>query len=1146
MTEFTLPVMVSVDERERYEVLIPGVKTPRFFGTSLATLLDDLTLHLMETIPKAQAKTIPRFEFNPYVELRKVRLRVERGDKRDRRVWKGRIPVVVTRWKEDDFYVACAPRLGIESFALKHLVSLEQALFAFVESKSKEYSEADLDRYACRYDDFLHILSFEAELPTILPSQPKIRGRKKKSKGKQETERKKKKRELVHPRELKTVGLNLTHRVLDGRLPRAFLRDEIVEAVHEQVCREGAAVLLVGPSGVGKTTIFYEVVRRLNRDALSMQERRDVWQVDGNRIISGMSVVGQWERRVQQMVFELSARQDVLFVEDLPGLVFAGRSAHGDTNVAGYLEPHVTRRELRIVGECTPERLIVLREEAPAFLARFSIMNVLPMDERQTLLCLTHALRARAKEEEVTMTPDALESILGLTRRFEGSAVNPGKSVDLANRVLSNHEEGERDELGRRKIDRKRVTMCFGRQTGLPGFVLWQEEARPHREVQSFFERRIIQQPEAVEAAADVVNLMEQGLNDPSRPLSTFLFVGPTGVGKTETAKAIAEFLFGSAERMLRFDMSEFMAPYTVARLFGDRVQPDGELTRRVHQQPFSVVLLDEIEKAHPAVFDALLQVLGEGRLTNAAGQTVSFTNTIIIMTSNLGVRDAQKRLGFETKSSESLKLHYQRAAEQYFRPEFFNRIDRVVPFESLGRSAIVPLVKQLLEKMLGRRGLKRSAIVVDIDPELVEVLVDEGFDPKYGARSVKRVLEQRLAVPLAGHLVRHHTHELTLAELFPRGGTIEMALTSPRPKKVAPGEGLEPLLGWKHMERRHRRLVDALNAMEEGDDAVALRLEQSRLLQAVDAYSHDPRTDRLTSLADWFAQVEWLRKCLVDLEDEYLTVPQFEEGYRTEDRQPKWLRNYEPQHTRPFATVVARPIRGVRTPFSEGVRARMEMLELDLATLAFLAAHLSSGDTQRVLLSFEAAGSDTESRAFAAALGLCMARAFEHSDRETVQRLATATLFIKRNERIEVDNHWGAQEHDSVRRGIDEGILCAVLLEGPGIRELVAPELGYHVNTRENGPDRVTELIRVRDVYDGSDPMERLRAVERALLSYRKARRMGDARPPHGAMDLVRAYDNGRARDPGTAVEVDILAPKTFHRASTRRIFNDTMRRLS
>ena len=1088
--DLTVPVLVSVDRREIFTAQVPGALHVRGFqGPSLARLLDDLALHLMEAVPKMTPTEAASLAFSPYVELRRVKLEVPLGAGKEQQTWKGRLPVVIDRWPKERFVIATLPYLKGRQLAVDSPSALSVALVRYLAEWSLRpvpLQAHELDAAACRAHDYLELLTVDVDLPTILPSRPlkKRRPSRKKAKSKRSDEKlKQKKRVIVPPRTLVQVSENLTHRALDGRLDRAFYRDAIVDDVVRHLGREGAAIVLVGPPGVGKTAIVHEVVARLLGEHTAVNDRRDVWQVDGNRIIAGMSVVGAWEQRVTSMVHELQARQDILYVNDLPALVYTGRSAHADTNVADFLEPHLGRAEIRIIGECTPERLAILQDESPGFLARFRVIQVPPMSERDALHVLLHIARRLDRDEPLAVDPAALEITAALSRRFRALDAHPGKSVDLFTRAVADRTDIQRDRFERRVVTADTIIQHFARQAGLPTFLLFGKGGPTARDVRRFFEHRIVGQPEAVDAAVDAVTTVSQALNDPTRPIATLLFVGPTGVGKTETAKALAEYLFGSKQRLARFDMSEFQHPHAVSRLIGDRLRPDGELTRRVQQQPFSLVLLDEIEKAHPAIFDAMLQVLGEGRLTNAAGRTVSFTTTVVIMTSNLGVRDAERTVGFATPTTDALAVHYRGAAERFFRPEFFNRIDRVVAFRALDRDVIVPLVRRLLSQMLSRQGLKRSSVVVNVDPELAEVLVDQGFDRRYGARSVKRILEQRLAVPLSQHLVEGHGADLRLVEVFPRAQDLGMVVQVPSRPRPPPLKGAVPPKSWKQVEARHAGVRLALEALLESDALTRHGREYGNLLEGLNRGAlTEAGQSRLMAIGAVQDQLKDLGESLDGFEDDLLTIEQYVIE-RTHQ-----LVQHKDYGTRTVAVDEAKPQRATRGPLNEDAVHRLERLELQMARVDYQLQALSIDADDRLLIRFDGYPSPSLTKTvshWVSAWGTTDASTTRYRPWGAILRLFSS----EDGQWRELPDGLGAPA-DATDKPPSRAFALAI--RGRGLRSLLAPELGLWVWQHELGPDYQLDIIRVAEVGDDDDPIDRLAALDASQEAMRAGRRAG------------------------------------------------------
>jgi ATP-dependent Clp protease ATP-binding subunit ClpC len=760
-------------------------------GPSLSTLRDELALAVMERFEREPAANVAAYQFPPHLALRHVTVDTEARDreKNTRVVLKGRMAVLLEKWPRDDFWVVTPTRLPEARFAIGSPDALPQALARRLAAWCLERDLTTLEEAWASGRERLELLEVDAYAPTILPRTPPkpptvARRRKATEKKKdepapetpeqREARRNRRRLSLV---ELRAVARNLSHGARDGALERCFGREALVrEVVDALEGREGAAIVLVGPSGSGKTALVHEVVSRLTARQDAAGNRRDVWRVDGNQFIAGMMYVGQWEARARGVVQELVEVGDLLYVDDLASLVYAGRTRNERTNVAQYLEPHLARGELTVLAESTPERFERVREEAPTFASLFRVVHVPALDARTTLPALLGTLReleAASHAGAVRLSPLALETLLDLQQRFVAHEAFPGKAVRLLRWVVSRPGT---DEGGVRRFTQEDVTSAMREQTGLPDFVLGSAPPKTREALERELAAQVAGQPEAVSAVVDAILTLQRSLQPPDKPLATYLFVGPTGVGKTETAKALARTLFGSEGRLVRFDMSEFVSASSITRLLGMPGAPDGELTTSLRTQPFCVVLFDEVEKAHPRIFDALLQFLGEGRLTDGAGRTVDARQAVVVLTSNLGVREAAARTGF-ARTAESAEAHYLSSVRAFFRPEFFNRLDRVVPFRPLTPAALRVVVEHALESLLSRRGIRRGNVLVEVEPALLDLLVEQAYDPRYGARPLKRALERRLTVPLAHHLVRRGAEDLARVELFRRGDDMGLSV---------------------------------------------------------------------------------------------------------------------------------------------------------------------------------------------------------------------------------------------------------------------------------------------------------------------------------------------------------------------------------
>ena len=504
-------------------------------------------------------------------------------------------------------------------------------------------------------------------------------------------------------------------------------------------------VLLVGNRLAGKTALVHEYVfRQIENRPNARQPERNVWLLAPQRLVAGMMYVGQWEERLLAILKEAELKRHLLYFDDLIGLFLAGQSANSSLSMAQVLKPYLEKRTVRILAEITTEALRVLQERDRSFADLFQIVRVAETDADETLRIALGIRRALEQKHDCFFQLDALPAALDLQRRYQRDLAFPGKIAVFLRQLAV--------KFSQKEISRADVLAEFEIKSGMSVQFLDDKTRLDRREIIEKIERGVIGQTVAVRAAADVISIAKARLNDTSRPLASFLFLGATGVGKTEAAKQIAEYLYGDTEKLLRFDMNEFVSAFDAARLVGTFDQPEGLLTSQIRRQPFAVILLDEIEKAHPDVFNLLLQVMGDGRLTDALGRTADFTNAIIILTSNLGAREAAVKLGFR-QSEESEAATFVRATEKFFKPEFINRFDRIVPFERLRREDVRQIADKQLKKLFARDGLERRNCRLNIAPEALEIIVDAGYHPQLGARALKRTIETLLAQPIARRL---------------------------------------------------------------------------------------------------------------------------------------------------------------------------------------------------------------------------------------------------------------------------------------------------------------------------------------------------------------------------------------------------------
>lgn len=550
-------------------------------------------------------------------------------------------------------------------------------------------------------------------------------------------------------------------------LQRVVLRDaEVQELTRLLADPDRRPVLLLGPRKVGKTAIVHEAVyQRVEHRQGPTQgthvAERNVWLLSPPRLISGMSYVGQWEGRLLSILDEAAKRGHVLYFDDVLGLYQAGQSADSDLNVAAVMRPWVERRDFRLLAEMTPDAFRILREKDRGFADLFHILPVREPEEPQTRRILIHVIRRLEDRHRCRFDVEALPTVMDLEQRYVRDQSMPGKAAALLEQLAQKFRE--------RDIDRPTVLAEFAARSGLSIAFLDHAVRLSRSDMIQSLDTKIVGQSAALQAMADVVTIAKARLNDPGRPLGTLLFLGPTGVGKTAAAKALAHYLYGDEARLLRFDMNEFIDPASVSRLIGTFAQPDGLLTSAVRRQPYCVLLLDEIEKADPAVFDLLLQVLGEGRLTDSLGRTSDFTSAVVIMTSNLGTREAAASFGLRPAQTTRHDTFIE-TARAFFRPEFFNRIDRIVPFDALARDQVATIADHLIADLFRREGLIHRRCVLDIHPAAMARIVEQGYHPQLGARALKRAIERQLTAPIAAQLAAVAPEAPMVISIYPSG----------------------------------------------------------------------------------------------------------------------------------------------------------------------------------------------------------------------------------------------------------------------------------------------------------------------------------------------------------------------------------------
>ncbi|MBI2566086.1 MAG: AAA family ATPase [Candidatus Schekmanbacteria bacterium] len=533
-----------------------------------------------------------------------------------------------------------------------------------------------------------------------------------------------------------------------GEGEKTWQRDEDVLRLARAVRGpDRRSVLVVGPSGTGKSAVIGELGRRKTELELG---KLVIWSAGAAGIIRGLTAPEGWLEKLAQLCAELQSTEAVLHVRNFAQLFEIGRYIGNDVSVGEALRDPIARREIQVVSECTAEELTRLELRYPAAIANMHVLRLSELDEGALRDAVRRRAAALAESRGLMISDAALEEVLSLHWRYASHSGMPGKALRFLSSLLAAFSRA-----GTNVVQRADVIGAFCEQTGIPAALIDPQVPLNPGAVYTFFSERLLGQPAAVSIVCEVLAAVKARLVQMGKPIASLFFVGPTGVGKTELAKALAAFVFSSPDRMTRFDMSEYATPGAVLRLTGDDAGSEGRLTGAVREQPFCVLLFDELEKADSSFFDLLLQVLGEGRLTDARGKVADFSAAIIIMTSNLGTDTyVSGRVGFGDGDagggSVDLPSHFERAAQQAFRPELFNRIDRIVPFASLSPADVRAVLERELGRLAGREPVRRGAVAIEVAAAAKEIIAARGFDAKLGARQLQRAVSDSLLVPIA------------------------------------------------------------------------------------------------------------------------------------------------------------------------------------------------------------------------------------------------------------------------------------------------------------------------------------------------------------------------------------------------------------
>lgn len=572
---------------------------------------------------------------------------------------------------------------------------------------------------------------------------------------------------------LNKIGRDLTLLARQGKIdPVIGRKEEIRKIAQILTMKKKNNPVLIGEAGVGKTAVVEGLALRLIRDDIPAELKGlRIIEISLTSLVAGTKYRGDFEERILKLIEEASRNKDViLFIDEIHNLIGAG-SASGSMDASNILKPVLARGEIRCIGATTIDEYRRHIEKDPALERRFQPVYIDEPTKEDAIQIIQGLRECYEAHHRIRITDGAIRFSVELSMRYITDRRLPDKAIDLidqaaAKKRLKSLTFKSGDEGVSIEVTEVDIARVVAEWTGIPVEGLTEKETDKLLHMEDILGRRVIGQGEPIKALAHTIRTAKAGLANPNRPIGVFLFLGPTGVGKTEMAKALAEFLFGDDKKMIRFDMSEYMEQHTVSKLIGAPPgyighEDEGQLTRAVRTHPYSVILFDEIEKAHPDIYNLFLQVFDEGRLTDSKGRRVDFTNTIIIMTSNIGSTLRRKRLGFvqpEETDSETEKerdmTEINRALNQQFRQEFLNRIDKVILFNHLGKREIRLIIDKLLKSIKER--LSQKGLSLHIPEEVYDLLMMKGYSEQYGVREMDRVIQRMVIEPLSEELLKN------------------------------------------------------------------------------------------------------------------------------------------------------------------------------------------------------------------------------------------------------------------------------------------------------------------------------------------------------------------------------------------------------
>ena len=569
--------------------------------------------------------------------------------------------------------------------------------------------------------------------------------------------------EEAKPSPLEEFGYDITQAAREGKLdPLVGREDEIQRVIQILGRRRKNNPMLVGDPGVGKSAIVEGIaIKIVNGDIPPILADKRLISLDLGSIVAGTKYRGDFEKRLKNIINEAATSPDViLFIDEFHTIVGAG-GASGSLDAANMLKPALARGEIQCIGATTMDEFKKSVEKDGALDRRFQKIVVERTDISHSISILARLKTNYEKHHNVIYTDEAIEACVRMSERYITDRCLPDKAIDAMDEAGSKVRLKNPKKTG--KVTSEDVADVISKMTGIPSGRVAENESSRLLKMRDVLRKRIIGQDEAIDKVVRAIQRNRAGIKDPGKPIGTFLFFGPTGVGKTQLAKSLAEYLFDSEDNMIRLDMSEYMEKFNVSRLIGAPpgyvgFEEGGQLSERVRRKPYCVVLLDEIEKAHPDVFNLLLQIMDEGRLTDSTGRTVSFRNTIVIMTSNVGSRELEEYgsgVGFSTSSRNvegNRKSVVEKAVRKAFPPEFINRVDEQVFFSHLGKEDLEKIIDIEMKGLKAR--VKEAGFELTVTAQAKRLVAEAGYDPNYGARPLKRAIQRLIEDPVSEQII--------------------------------------------------------------------------------------------------------------------------------------------------------------------------------------------------------------------------------------------------------------------------------------------------------------------------------------------------------------------------------------------------------